>query len=230
MIIGNMRSVFKFADQSFLVAAVAAICIANTFTTNAHAQTNATSGNNLNAGSGTPDASSESVFSESTEGFETAGSNQGRFQGNQLANQPTAGGNTNTTQQNAFNQARNLQRLNQQFNRASQNRNTGSTRGRRTIRPSLRLGFTPVPRKAQDLRESLDRQIQALKVKVPRLTDGRSEYALVKFDVGSRGEVILTGAVPNPDAGQLLSNILRMEPGVTSVRNELKIAPSAAAR
>lgn len=184
----------------------------------------------ITAGEAGRTLTSQNVFSSTADGTSAIGGNAGRFTSSRLADQPTAVGNANATQQNAFNQARNLQRLNQQFNRASQNRNPGSTQGRRAIRPSLRLGFVPAPRPTEELRESLSRQIQALRVKVPRLADGRSEFASVKFDFGSRGEVILTGNVPNTDAGNLLVNILRMEPGVTSVENQMNITPPAPAR
>lgn len=199
-------------------------------TTNAQAQTNAASGTNsgssLNTGTnaGAAEAGSTlnngNVFSSTSDTVGTIGANDGRFTTNRLSEQPTAGGNANATQQNA----RNLQRLNQQFGRTNQNRNTGSTQGTRTIRPSLRLGFTPKPRPTEDLRESFDKQLKALSSRLPQLTDGRSEYASVKFDLGKPGEVVLSGSVPNDDAARLLANILRMEPGVYSVRNDLKVA------
>jgi hypothetical protein len=200
------------------------------FITGAHAQTGGgTTGASadITAGEAGSTLTSQNVFSSTADGASAIGENAGRFTTSRLATQPTAGGSTNATQQNAINQARNLQRLNQQFGGSNQNRNTANTQGTRTIRPSLRLGFTPTPRPTEDLRTSLGKQIQALTVKVPRLADGRSEYASVKFDFGNRGEVILTGEVPNDDAGRLLANILRMEPGVTSVRNDLTTAPAA---
>jgi hypothetical protein len=194
------------------------------FAANAHAQTNAASGNTQAAGTNAATTGStvenQELFSSTIDDFSTP---EGRFATSGLATQPTAGGNTNATQQNA----RNLQRLSQQFNRSNQNRNTGNTQGTRTIRPSLRLGFTPKLRPAEDLRKSFGKQVKALTTRLPRLTGGRSEYASVKFDLAKPGEVVLSGSVPNEDAANLLTNILRMEPGVVSVRNDLKIAPAA---
>lgn len=207
------------------------------FTASAQAQNNAASGGNSAASgsslstetnAGAADAgntlTSQNVFSSSSDTAGTIGANDGRFTTSRLNNQPTAGGNTNATQQNAFNNARNLQRLNQQFNRSNQNRNTGNAQGTRTIRPSLRLGFTPKPRPTEDLRKSLDKQLNALATRLPKLTGSRAEYASVKFDLGKPGEVVLSGSVPNGDAARLLAIILRMEPGVYSVRNDLKVA------
>ena len=198
------------------------------FATDAHAQTNTTSGNTQ--GTGTNGAGStltgQNLFSTSTDpdaaanAVSVTGNNDGRFTTSGLATQPTAGGNTNATQQNA----RNLQRLSQQFN---QNRNTGNTQGTRTIRPSLRLGFTPKLRPAADLKKSFDKQLKALTTRLPKITNGRSEYVSVKFDLAKQGEVVLSGNVPSEDAASLLANILRMEPGVVSVRNDLKIAQAA---
>tara|TARA_R110002072_G_scaffold303123_1_gene494685 strand:+ start:106438 stop:107139 length:702 start_codon:yes stop_codon:yes gene_type:complete len=209
-----------------------AITVAATgfFTTNADAQTNAASGNNqgaagnASAGEAGSTLTSQNVFSSTSDTVGDIGNNDGRFTTSRLANQPTAGGNTNTAQQNAINNVRNLQRLNQQFGRTNQNRNRGNTQGTRTIRPSLRLGFTPKPRPAEDLRKSLDKQLNALSSRLPKITDGRSEFASVKFDLARSGAVVISGSVPDDDAARLLGNILRMEPGVYSVQNDLTIA------
>jgi hypothetical protein len=200
--------------------------------TTAHGQTNAASGNqgtatNAAAGEAGSTLTSQNVFSSTSDTVGEIGNNDGRFTTNRLATQPTAGGNTNTTQQNALNNARNLQRLSSQFNNSNRNRNTGNTQGTRTIRPSLRLGFTPKLRPTKDLQESLGNRLKALSTSVPSLTSGRSEYASVKFDFAKQGEIVLSGSVPNEDASQLLANILRMEPGVSSVRNDLKIVEAA---
>jgi hypothetical protein len=223
----SIRSTLLPLSLRRALALTIALAATALLTTNAQAQTNASSGTNGTGTSATATSTTidtQELFSSTIDEFAPT---NGRFTTSRLSEQPTAGGSTNATQQNAINQARNLQRLNQQFGGSNQNRNTANTQGTRTIRPSLRLGFTPTPRPTEDLRTSLGKQIQALTVKVPRLADGRSEYASVKFDFGNRGEVILTGEVPNDDAGRLLANILRMEPGVTSVRNDLTTAPAA---
>ncbi len=199
----------------------------------AHAQTNAASGNtqgttpNAAAGEAGSTLTSQNVFSSTSDTVGEIGNNDGRFTTSRLATQPTAGGNTNATQQNAINNVRNLQRLSQQFNRTNQNRNTGNSQGTRTIRPSLRLGFIPKPRPASDLKESFEKQLKALTTRLPQITNGRPEYASVKFDFAKQGEIILSGDVATDDAGSLLANILRMEPGVVAVRNDLKVQPAA---
>jgi len=193
--------------------------------TPARAQTNAASVNTQGtaataaAGDAGSTLTSQNVFSSTSDTVGEIGNNDGRFGTSRLATQPTAGGNTNATQQNT----RNLQ----QFNRSNQNRNTGTTQGTRTIRPSLRLGFTPKLRPAKDLQESLGNRLKALSTRVPSRVSGRLEYASVKFDFSKQGEIVLSGSVPNEDASSLLTNILRMEPGVSSVRNDLKVGKAA---
>ncbi|MFT5093395.1 MAG: hypothetical protein ACI93T_002222 [Porticoccaceae bacterium] len=213
------------------IALAAVIGATMLFATNADAQTNAASGNTQGTGTNAAATGStvgnQELFSSTIDDFSTP---EGRFTTSGLANQPTAGGNNNSIQQNAFNNARNLQRLNSQFNRSNQNRNTGNTQGTRTIRPSLRLGFTPKPRPTEDLRKSLDKQLNALATRLPQLTDGRSEYAFVKFDLGKPGEVVLSGSVSNDGAARLLAIVLRMEPGVSSVRNDLKVATATSTK
>lgn len=225
-----------------IIALAVAVAATSIFTASAQAQNNAASGGNSTASgsslstetnAGAADAgntlTSQNVFSSSSDTAGSIGANDGRFTTSRLNTQPTAGGNTNATQQNAFNNARNLQRFNQ-FNRSNQNRNTGNAQGTRTIRPSLRLGFTPKPRPTEDLRKSLDKQLNALATRLPKLTGGRAEYASVKFDLGKPGEVALSGSVPNDSAKRLLAIILRMEPGVSSVRNELKVVTATSAK
>lgn len=211
-------------------ALAVAVGTSTLLTADVEAQTSAASGSAPNSGNAgqVGNSNSDSVFAETatTDGFETAGESQGRFLGSQLSTQPTAGGNTNTTQ-NAASQFRNLQRINQQFNRNNQNQFGAGTQGTRTIRPSLRLGFKPKPRPPEALRSSVGKHLLALTTRLPRLAEERSDFSAVKFDLGKSGEVVLTGEVPTDDARRLLALILRMEPGVSSVRNDLKIAPPA---
>lgn len=168
---------------------------------------------------------SQNVFSETGDGLGQIGANEGRFATSTLANQPTAGGNTSAANQarNAQNQFRNLQRLNQQFNRGNQQNRFGSS-GTRLIRPSLRLGFTAQPRPAEEMKISVGRQFAALQTRLSRISDRGGDYSAVKFTVGDKGEVVLSGNVPSEAAGRVVASILRMEPGVRSVRNELKVA------
>ena len=69
--------------------------------------------------------------------------------------------------------------------------------------------------------------MKALSSRMPSLASGRPEYASVQFDFSKQGEVVLSGSVPSEGASSLLANILRMEPGVSSVRNDLKVATAA---
>ena len=227
----SLSTRYRLRTAALLVLAVGTTVL---FTADAHAQTansgTTSQGADITAGEAGSTLTSQNVFSSTADGASAIGENDGRFSTSRLATQPNAAGSTSDAQQNALNQARNLQRLNQSFGRSNQtqNRNRGNTQGTRTIRPSLRLGFVPTPRPTEELRTALGKQVQALAIKLPQLADGRSEFASVKFDFGNRGEVILSGEVPNDDSARLLANILRMEPGVASVQNDLKIAQPAA--
>lgn len=218
----------------------AVTCLATLKATSVEAQTGAGTGNNatgnsLNTGTNAAAAdagnslTNQNVFSSAGDSVGQIGNNDGRFATSRLSTQPTAGGNTNAVQ-NATNQFRNLQRLNQQFNRTNQNNNNRNTPGTRSIRPSLRLGFIPKPRPAEDLRSAVDKQVKALTSRFTRLASEQADFAAVRFDLGKRGEIILTGEVPTDDSSKLLTNILRMEPGISSVRNELKVTQAAASQ
>ena len=203
-----------------------------------NAQTNAASGNTGGTTQATGAAAqagsligNQQVFSSAGEGTGALGNNDGRFAGSQLANQPIAGGVTNSAQnaaQNAADQLRNLQRANQQFNRTSQQNRPGTTQGTRTIRPSLRLGFTHKPRPTVDLQTSIGKHVLAMTSRLPGIVGNNADFGSVNVVFGKPGEVVLTGEVPTAAAGQLMTNILRMEPGVASVRNELTITLAAA--
>ena len=202
-----------------------------------HAQTNAATATGQNSGASNattgPATLGQSlvVFSDTNGEFGAIGDNNSRFAGSQLANQPIAGGVTNSAQnaaQNAGDQLRNLQRANQQFNRTSQQNRPGTTQGTRTIRPSLRLGFTPKPRPTVDLQTSIGKHVLAMTSRLPGIVGNNADFGSVNVGFGKPGEVVLTGEVPTAAAGQLMTNILRMEPGVASVRNELTITLAAA--
>lgn len=107
------------------------------------------------------------------------------------------------------------------------NRNTqrGTTRSSRTsIRPSLRLGFTPVVRPAADVGRAVSRSFSRIAGRVSRIGETNPALRSVRIVPGKAGQLTLTGTVPTAAAKRLAANILRMEPGVRTVTNNLSVA------
>ena len=56
----------------------------------------------------------------------------------------------------------------------------------------------------------------------------RADLKAVSVLVGKKGELTLKGEVPNDAARRIASNLVRMEPGVKKITNELTVAATAA--
>lgn len=99
----------------------------------------------------------------------------------------------------------------------------------RTIRPSLRLGFEASPRNMQEIGLAAEQRVMRLSERVTQLkTSGqvKSEGLPLKgmtINVTPQGDVTLRGEAASLQASRLAANLLRMEPGVRSVRNELTV-------
>jgi hypothetical protein len=113
----------------------------------------------------------------------------------------------------------------------TQNRNTrrGGTSSSRSIRPSLRLGFTPIVRPAADVSRSVGRSFSRIASRRTQIAETKPELRNVKIEPGQAGLLTLTGSVPTAAAKRLAANLLRMEPGVRKVQNNLTVAVVQAA-
>ncbi|MBC8289418.1 MAG: BON domain-containing protein [Planctomycetes bacterium] len=105
------------------------------------------------------------------------------------------------------------------------NRNTqrGGGTSSRSIRPSLRLGFTPVVRPSADVSRAVSRSFSRIATRTARIGETNPALRNVRIVPGKAGQLTLTGIVPTASARRLAANILRMEPGVRSVTNNLTV-------
>lgn len=110
--------------------------------------------------------------------------------------------------------------------RGIQNRGTqrGGATSSRSIRPSLRLGFTPIVRPSADVSRSVSRRFSRITSRRTQITETKPELRNVRILAGKEGLLTLTGSVPTAAAKRLAANMLRMEPGVRSVQNNLTVA------
>jgi hypothetical protein len=114
----------------------------------------------------------------------------------------------------------------------TQNRNTqrGGTSSSRSIRPSLRLGFVPFIRPSADVGRSVGRSFSRIASRTTQIAETKPELRNVRIEPGQAGLLTLTGSVPTAAVKRLAANLLRMEPGVRKVQNNLTVAEAPAAR
>jgi hypothetical protein len=87
------------------------------------------------------------------------------------------------------------------------------------IRPRQRVAFDYPAPKSEALQTSLQGQITKVSIKNPRLSN-------VMVTTNAGGEVVIRGAVKSEADAKLAENLVRLEPGVRSVRNELTFIPT----
>lgn len=133
-------------------------------------------------------------------------------------------GNTQVGQQqanlNAFNQMfQGMQRAGGQGNRGAGQTNTE----RFQMRPTLRVGFEYAPTTATASVTS-----PKFVSRFNGITARRPQLAGVNISSDYEGRVVLRGSVANEDSKSLAAALLRLEPGVREVVNELTVAAPAA--
>lgn len=149
-------------------------------------------------------------------GFVGGSQNQGRFVGSQFAGQQQSRG--GGTGMNTFGGGRGGARGGSgRF--SMPNRASRTTRTRR-VRPSHRVAFTFQSRSMTTIKTSLDTRFSSL------LTS-RPQFKGVTVAVGKPGELTLSGEVPTAAAQRMAAAMVRMEPGVRKVINQLSVAAAA---
>jgi len=152
------------------------------------------------------------------QGFVGRSDNVGRFVGERQAGQQNSqarrnfSGTGNTGRRGTG--ANNVNR-----NGGNQNGNRfGGNRSQMTIRPVQRVAF-------QYPRRSNTRISTALQGRLQRLAERRPQLQGISLTMSDQGEVVLRGEVDSESAKGLVANIIRLEPGVRKVRNELTVTP-----
>jgi len=156
----------------------------------------------LNAGDGTL---GETI---GTSGFAGFGDNSGRFIGNQNA--------STSTRSNSARQFSQLQGL---LNNNNFQQNANQNVATQQIRPQVKLGFNTPMMPSQALQST----VQARVINLPALGDRMSGVTAL---ADAQGTVTLSGRVASEDDRKLTEILVRMEPGVRTVKNELAVTDS----
>ena len=165
-------------------------------------------GTNLNQGTG-----AQPTLQDFGTGFVGNSQNSGRFIGSQFSGQQQVqgGGNSGRNMFGSGGRGSSGRRTTTNNQRA---RNTNTKR----VRPRLRVAFITQPRSMTTVKASLDTRFALLLSK-------RAELAGVSISVGKvAGHLVLAGKVPNETALKKAAALVRMEPGVRKVDNQLVIA------
>ncbi len=149
------------------------------------------------------------------------GNNQNGFIGGRNQQQQFIGGNQRTGQQTNRQQGNqaggNRSQFGNQDNFGGMNQqNQSSANQRRTVRPQQKVAFEIPQRSENEIRSTIQTRFDPL--------NQNTSLKGVKFDLDSEGIVTLSGSVESASAKQLAVNIVRLEPGVKKVVNELTVA------
>lgn len=145
------------------------------------------------------------------QGFIGQSDNVGRFVGGNLATQQGAGGAQNV--QGNFNQGGG-RGAGQSFN--EQNRGNQGTQARQAIRPRFKVAFDYTPRAAT--------RVQSVLVgRMDRIKSRRAGLEGIDIEIGDGGKVTLNGNVGTEDQRKFAEALARLEPGVRSVKNNIKV-------
>jgi hypothetical protein len=197
----------------------------------AHAQddgtgTAVTSGNTTSSGGNSTDGTNVSPdqFAPNT-GAVNSGIISNTVETGRTSGLSNLGGSTLTNAANGANQLPGGSQFGGARNNTNRSVQRGTARSSRTsIRPSLRLGFSPVIRPSADVSRSVSQSFSQIAGRVSRIGEVNPALRSVRIVPGKAGQLTLTGTVPTAAAKRLAANILRMEPGVRSVTNNLTVA------
>lgn len=163
--------------------------------------TNVPGGNNIGLQSGL-----NQFGADVGQGFTGGGNLTGGFVGNRFAGQSVG------AQTPSFN----IPGGGGNANRFTPRNNTGTRE--RVIRPRQKIAFDYEPPAVTDVRTAVTRQYRTLSTRRPGLES-------VTIEVGEGRAAVLTGTVPDENSRKLAAALARLEPGIRTVKNELKVAP-----
>ena len=213
----------QMASAQFSSAARTSSASGNSLTSGTSATTGAagaTSGFGGAAGGGGSAANRTAGTGQPTYGQPqpTQGNTQNAFIGGRGQQQQFIGGNQRTGQQQ---NNRQQQQNNRQSGFGQNDPNNMNGQGqqnqdqRRAIRPSFKVTFDQPQKPAADIRSTLQPRFDSLK-QTPSLRG-------VAYALDADGVVVLRGTVDTPAQKRLAENVVKLEPGVKKVRNELTL-------
>jgi hypothetical protein len=157
----------------------------------------------------------ESSFGGAVPGQSTAVSNAAQSFIGANATQGFIGGATQVTNQPGNN--RQFQAIQNNMSQQNAPQQTGTPR---EIRTTLRVGFA-YPTASQS--QMTGRLANANLASLSRFVSSRPELADVSVALQADGVAVLTGSVPSAETSRLAANLIRLQPGIRKVENQIAL-------
>jgi hypothetical protein len=171
-------------------------------------------GNNQSNSSNSPTSSATTSSTTGTTG--TTGNAAQQFIGGNATESFVGGAREATDQQGMNRQFQAFQTTETTTN--SQSQQTGTPRKVRTV---LSIGFQ-FPAAAEIQRSG--RLASANSLSLSRFTSSKPEFSSVSVNLTGDGVAILTGTSPTTESSRLAANLIRLQPGVRKVNNQIAVA------
>lgn len=184
-------------------------------------------GSNSNSSSGSSTSSSRSGSAAS--GNANAGVSEFAINTDNVQNAATGfvGSNSSEAFVGGVRQATNQRATNRQFAAFQNTQNTSNTQSSQTgtprsIRTTLRVAFAaPSGTLAQQTGVLADSN----SVQLTQFHSNRPELSGVNVELTANGVAVLTGTSPSTETSRLAANLVRLQPGVRKVSNQIAVAP-----
>ncbi len=123
-------------------------------------------------------------------------------------------------------EATNQQATNRQFGAFQDTQNTSNTQSSqsgtpRSIRTAMRIAFAAP---SGTFAQQTGVLAYSNSVQLTQFSTNRPELSGVKVDLTADGVAVLTGTSPNIDTSRLAANLVRLQPGVRRVNNQIAVA------
>lgn len=155
----------------------------------------------------------------------TTGTGAAGTTGTNTATQNFIGGNATQNFVGGSRQATNQQGTNRQFQafqntQQGMNQGTSTTGTPRQVKTALRIGFSfPNATSAQ----SSGQLANANQANLSRYVTSRPEFTGISVNMTSEGVAVLTGAADSMESSRLAANLMRLQPGVRRVDNQIGV-------
>lgn len=185
------------------------------------------------SGSGTSQTGSNSGSSNSSSGSgssanSNAGVNEFSINTDNVQNAATGfvGSNSSQAFVGGVRQSENQRATNRQFGAFQNTQNTSNTQSSQTgtprsIRTTIRIAFAAP---SGTFAQQAGGLAASNSVQLAQFSTNRPELSGVNVELTADGVAVLTGTSPNTEASRLAANLVRLQPGVRKVNNQIAIA------
>jgi osmotically-inducible protein OsmY len=216
-------SVWSILILSILASATAS---AQSFDFGSLNSANALTGGNSN--SSTSSSNSSSRTSTGASSNPNAGVSEFSINTDNVQNAATGfvGGNASQAFVGGAREATNQRATNRQFGAFQNTQNTSNTQSSQTgtprsIRTTLKIAFAAP---SGTFAQQAGALATSNSVQLTQFSTNRPELSGVNVELTADGVALLTGTSPNAEAGRLAANLVRLQPGVRKINNQIAVA------